>query len=104
MLEFHTDQQVYLVCRVEGVNAGERHRLSVRWLLDGKLVQAAGAHSSALITQDGCVSFAMSYPASGAGVAKVYWDEPVSDGNDIPNDNFLALTRSFTVLQETNSR
>ena len=69
-----------------------------------ELVQAAGAHSSGLITQDGYASFAMSYPASGAGVAKVYWDEPVSDGNDIPNDNFLARMRSFTLLQDTNSR
>jgi hypothetical protein len=39
----------------------------------------------------------------GAGVARVYWDEPVGDGNDIPNDNFLTRTRSFTVLQDTNS-
>ena len=102
-LEFHTDQQVYLVCRVEGVNAGERHRLSVRWLLDGKLVQVAAAHSSAVVTQNGVVAFAISYPAPGAGLAKVHWDEPVSDGNDIPDDNFLARTRSFTVLQDTNS-
>lgn len=98
--EFRTGQQIYLVCAVENVAAGERHRLSVRWLLDESLVQVAGAHSSALITQDGYVSFEISYPSPGAGSARVYWDEPVSDGNAIPNDNFLARVSNFTIRQD----
>ena len=100
--EFQTGQQVYLVCTVEGITAGERHRLSVRWLLDGRLVQVAGAHSSALVMENGNVSFSITYPSSGAGVARVYWDEPVGDNNDFPNDNFLAHTRTFTIHQDAN--
>jgi hypothetical protein len=75
----------------------------VRWLLDGQLAQAAGAHSSALVMEDGYISFALSYPSPGAGAAKVYWDEPVSDGNAIPNDNFLARIRNFMIRQDTNN-
>lgn len=79
------------------MTAGERHRLSVRWLLDGKLVQVAGAHSSALVMDNGTVSFSAIYPSPGAGTAGVYWDEPVGDNNDFPHDNFLAQTISFTI-------
>jgi hypothetical protein len=100
VLEFRTGQQVYLVCRVEGVTEGERHRLSVRWLLDGELAQVAGAHSSALVMDNGNVSFSMIYPSPGVGAAGVYWDEPISDNNDFPNDNFLAQTSSFTIHQD----
>lgn len=95
--EFRTNQQVYLVCMVEGVKAEESHRLSVRWLLNGTLAQVAGAHSSALVTQNGAVSFALAYALPGAGAVKVYWDEPVADNNDVPNDNFLAQVVRFTV-------
>ena len=95
--EFRIGQQVYLVCSVKGIAEGVSHRLSVRWLHDGNLVQAAGSHSSALVMQSGGVTFSMIYPSSGAGVARVYWDEPVGDNNDIPNDHFLAHTTDFTI-------
>jgi hypothetical protein len=95
--EFRIGQQVYLVCSVTGIAEGVSHRLSVRWLLDRNLVQAAGAHSSALVMQNGNVSFSMIYPSPGAGGARVYWDEPIGDNNDIPNDHFLAHTADFTV-------
>jgi hypothetical protein len=95
--EFRIGQLVYLVCGVKGTAEGVSHRLSVRWLLDGNLVEGAGAHSSALVMQSGVVVFSMIYPSSGAGIARVYWDEPVGDNNDIPNDHFLARTADFTV-------
>jgi hypothetical protein len=94
---------VYLVCAVEGVTAGERHRLSVRWLLDGRLVQVSGAHSSSLVMRNGNVSFSMIYPSPGTGSVGVYWDEPVGDNNDFPNDNFLVQTSSFTMHQDANN-
>jgi hypothetical protein len=95
--EFHIGQRVYLVCSVTGIAEDVSHLLSVRWLLDGYLVQAAGSHSSALVMQSGEVSFSMIYSSPGVGGASVYWDEPVADNNDIPNDHFLAHTADFTI-------
>jgi hypothetical protein len=100
--EFRTGQRVYLVCAIEGITAGERHQLSVRWLLDGRLVPVAGAHSSALVMENGGMSFSIAYPSQGAGAARVYWDEPVGDNNDFPNDTFLAQTSSFTIRKDAN--
>jgi hypothetical protein len=88
---------VYVVVTVHGVGQGEAHRLSVRWFLNGTLVAEAGAHASGIVTHDSQVSFSLTYPLPGAGRAELYWDEPVSDNNDTPNERFLAQAITFTV-------
>jgi hypothetical protein len=94
---FHAQVPVYLVGVVQGVGSGESHRLSVRWLVNGALVQEAGAHASMIVTHDSSVSFSLAYPTPGAGMARLYWDEPVGDNNDAANERFLAQAISFTV-------
>ena len=94
---FHAQEPVYLVAVVQGVGSVESHRLSVRWLVNGALVQEAGAHASMIVTHDGPVLFSLAYPTSGAGMARLYWDEPVGDNNDTSNERFLAQAISFTV-------
>lgn len=88
---------VYVICSVQGVAQGQPHRLTVRWFLDRVLAQVSGAHVSTLVTRNGLVSFSLLYPHPGAGMAKLYWDEPVGDNNDAPDDHYLAQAVAFTL-------
>lgn len=94
---FQVGAPVYVICSVWGVAQGQAHRLTVRWFLNNALAQVSGAYVSTLVTQDGPVSFHLSYPRPGAGMAQLSWDEPVGDNNDAPNDRFLAQTITFTI-------
>jgi hypothetical protein len=94
---FAVRMPVYVVCRVQGVAPGQAHRLTIRWYLQGQLARMPGAYSYATVTQDGFLSFSVTYPAAGAGLAKLYWDEPVGDSNEQPNEHFLAQAIVFTV-------
>ena len=88
---------IYVVCRVQGVAPGQAHRLTIRWYLQGQLARVPGAYSYATVTQDGPLSFSVTYPTAGAGLAKIYWDEPVGDSNERPNEHFLAQAIAFSV-------
>jgi hypothetical protein len=88
---------VYLVCLVQGVVPGQPHRLTIRWYLQGQLARMPGAYSYATLTQNGPLAFSVTYPAAGAGMVKLYWDEPVGDSNEQPNDRHLAQTVAFVV-------
>lgn len=94
---FRVDRPIYVVGMVRGVGHGETHRLSVRWFLNDTLAQAPGARSSMTVTHDGPVSFGLVYPAAGSGTARLYWDEPIGDNSDRPNEAFLIATIAFTV-------
>ena len=94
---FLVGMPIYVVCRVEGVLPGQAHRLTVRWYLHGQLVRAPGAYRYATVTQDGPLTFQVTYPAAGEGMVRLYWDEPVSNNSDRPNDHFLAYALAFTV-------
>lgn len=95
--QFSVGTPVYVVFLVRGVMPGQPHRVSIRWLLQGQLVQVAGAHASMLVTRDGPASFSLTYPAPGLGMARLYWDEPVNDNSDVPNERFLAQAIAFTI-------
>jgi hypothetical protein len=90
---------VYVVCRVRGVLPGQPHRLTIRWYLQGQLLRSPGAYTYATVAQDGSLSFSVTYPVAGAGLVKLYWDEPVGDSNEQPNDRFLAQAIAFMVQQ-----
>jgi hypothetical protein len=94
---FAVGTPVYVVCRVQGNVPGQAHRLTIRWYLQGQLARVPGAYSYATVTQDGPLSFSVTYPTAGAGLAKLYWDEPVGDSNEQPNEHFLAQAIAFTV-------
>ena len=94
---FAVGMPVYVVCWVQGVSSGQAHRLTIRWYLQAQLARMPGAYSYATVTQDGPLSFSVTYPSAGAGVAKLYWDEPVGDSNEQPSEHYLAQTIAFTV-------
>jgi hypothetical protein len=94
---FAVGMPVYLVCWVQGVSSGQAHRVTIRWYLQGQLARVPGAYSYATVSQDGPLSFSVTYPSAGAGVAKLYWDEPVGDSNERPNEHYLAQAIAFTV-------
>lgn len=94
---FAVGTPVYVVCVVRGVTPGQAHRLSIRWYLQGQQPQMPGASTYATVTQDGPVSFDVIYTATGDGMARLYWDEPVADNSDRPNDQYLAQAVAFTV-------
>ena len=96
---FAVGKPVYVVCRVQGVMPGQAHRLTIRWYVQGQLARVPGAYSYATVTQDGPISFSVTYTTAGAGLAKLYWDEPVGDSNEQPNDHFLAQAIAFTVQE-----
>jgi hypothetical protein len=94
---FAVGMPVYVVCRVRGVVPGQSHRLTIRWYVQGQLARVPGAYSYATVTQDGPLYFSVTFTAAGQGLAKLYWDEPVGDSNEQPNDHFLAQAIAFTV-------
>jgi hypothetical protein len=94
---FHAGAPIYLVCMVEGVAPGTSHRLTIRWYLQGQQARSDGSYSYATVTEDGPVSFSVIYPAAGAGLVKLYWDEPVADNSARTNEAFLAQALAFTV-------
>jgi hypothetical protein len=98
---FTVDVPIYVVCRVQGVRPGESHRLTVRWYLQGQQARVPGAYRYATVTHDGSVSFRVTYTSAGVGLVKLYWDEPVADNNDRPNDRFLAQAIAFTVQESS---
>jgi hypothetical protein len=88
---------VYVVCQVRGVQSGQAHRLTIRWYSQGQLVRSPGGYTYATVTHDGPLSFSVTYLSAGQGLVKLYWDEPVGDSNEQPNDHFLAQAIAFTV-------
>jgi hypothetical protein len=96
---FVVDMPIYVVCQVQGVRPGQSHRLTVRWYLQGQQARVPGAYRYATVTHDGSVSFRVTYTSAGTGLVKLYWDEPVADNNDRPNDRFLAQAIAFAVQE-----
>jgi hypothetical protein len=94
---FPAQTPVYVTFIVRGLAPGEPHRLSVRWYLNDTLVPVAGSHTSTLITHDGPGFFSLVYPAPGAAQARLYWDEPIGDSSDTPNDDYLAQSVAFVI-------
>jgi hypothetical protein len=95
---FQVHQAIYVTFLVQDVGLGEVHRVGVRWFLNGALASVAGAHSSQLVTHSGPgYSFSLVFPAPGAAEVRLYWDEPIGDNSEAPNDAFLAQTSAFTV-------
>jgi F0F1-type ATP synthase membrane subunit c/vacuolar-type H+-ATPase subunit K len=94
---FQADMPIYLVCVVQGVTPGTSHRLTVRWYLQGQQLQVDGSYAYATLTQNGPISFSMTYPILGPGMARLYWDEPIADNSARPNESFLAQAIAFTV-------
>jgi hypothetical protein len=74
-----------------------RYRLTIRWYLQGQQPQIDGSYTYATLTQDGPVSFSVTYPTAGSGMARLYWDEPVADNTARPNESFLAHAIVFSV-------
>ncbi len=97
MTRFPVQTPVYVTFTVRGLAPGEPHRLSVRWYLNDALVPVAGAHTSTLITHDGPGFFSLAYPAPGAAQARLFWDEPICDSSDTPNDDYLAQSVAFAI-------
>jgi hypothetical protein len=96
---FAVGMPIYVVCRVQGVRSGESHRLTVRWYIQGQQARVPGAYTYATVSHDGLLSFSVTYESAGAGLVKLYWDEPVGDSNEQPNDHFLAQATAFTVQE-----
>jgi hypothetical protein len=94
---FTVDETIYVTFLVVGIEAGEGHRVSVRWFLNGTLAQQAGALRSMIVTHDGPAYFSFTYRAPGVGKVTLYWDEPIGDNNDAPNDAFLAQSLTFSI-------
>jgi hypothetical protein len=94
---FTADETIYVTFLVEGSEEGEAHRVSVRWFLNGALAQQAGALRSMIVTHDGPAYFSFTYHAAGVGKVMLYWDEPVGDNNDAPNNAFLAQSLDFSI-------
>jgi hypothetical protein len=94
---FQAGMPIYLVCVVQGVTPGTSRRLTIRWYLQGQQLQVDGSYSYATVMRDGPVSFSMTYPTAGSGMARLYWDEPVADNSARTNESFLAQAIGFTV-------
>jgi hypothetical protein len=69
----------------------------VRWYINGQLARWPGSYTYATVAQDGLLSFSLPYETAGEGIVKLFWDEPVGDSNEQPNDRFLAQAVAFTV-------
>ncbi|PWT75472.1 MAG: hypothetical protein C5B60_05300 [Chloroflexi bacterium] len=95
--DFAVGIPVFIICRVQGVRPGEVHRLTVRWYINGQLARWPGSYTYATVAQDGPLSFSLTYETAGQGIVKLYWDEPVGDSNEQPNDRYLAQAIAFTV-------
>jgi hypothetical protein len=96
---FAVGAPVYVVCQVRGVLSGQAHRLTIRWYAQGQLVRSPGGYTYATVTHDGPLSFSVKYTSAGQGLVRLYWDEPVGDSNEQPNDHFLAQAIAFTVQE-----
>ena len=94
---FQAGVPIYLVCVVQGVTPGTSHRLTIRWYLQSQQAQIDGSYSYATVTQGGPISFSVTYPTAGSGMARLYWDEPVADNSARTNESFLAQAIGFTV-------
>jgi hypothetical protein len=96
---FAVGTPVYVICHVRGVLLGQSHRLTIRWYAQGQLARVPGAYASATVTYDGPLAFSVTYTSAGAGMVRLYWDEPIGDSNEQPNDHFLAQAIAFTVQE-----
>jgi hypothetical protein len=94
---FQVGMPVYVICTVQGVAPGTSHRLTIRWYLDGQQPRVDGAYRYVTVTHAGPVFFSVTYPTSGAGLAKLYWDEPVADNSNRTDESSLAEAITFTV-------
>jgi hypothetical protein len=61
----------------QGIRPSEVHRLTVRWYLNGQLARPPGGYTYATVSEDGPLSFSVTYASAGEGVVKLVWDEPV---------------------------
>ena len=93
---FAVGTPVYVVCRVRGVLPGQSHRLTIRWYAQGQLAWVPGAYTSATVAHDGPFAFSVTYLSAGAGMVRLYWDEPIGDSNEQPSDHCLAQAIAFT--------
>ncbi len=96
---FPVGSQVHLVVQIRNIPVGEQHTVSVRWFLNGVDMQVNGGpgSTSVEVTDNSNAHLALVYPATGVGMAKVYWDRPANDTSDSDNDPSLAQTISFVV-------
>ena len=94
---------MHLVIQVRNLTAGEKHTVSVRWFLNGIDTQVTrGAGKTDVEVKDNSnVHLSLSYPSTGVGMAKIYWDRPANDNSDSSTDPSLAQTIYFAVEQPT---
>jgi hypothetical protein len=96
---FPVGSQVHLFIQVRNITAGEKHTVSARWFLTGTEMQVNGGpgRTSVEVTDNSNAHLALVYPATGVGMAKVYWDRPANDTSDSDSDPSLAQTISFVI-------
>jgi hypothetical protein len=101
---FYAGGTVYVIVQVRGLAKTAQHTLSVRWYLAGKDIGVQGladAKTSTPIKGNTNAAFGLVYPAPGVGMARIYWDRPLTDTNDTSSDPSLARTVMFGVFQPT---
>ncbi|MBF6588981.1 MAG: hypothetical protein IVW57_00440 [Ktedonobacterales bacterium] len=101
---FLTGSSINIVANVRPLPNGERHKVLVRWFLQGVDVGLGRVDGETLTTVEGKgagvnlrVHFTNVYPAPGLGMAKLYWDLPDNDTGDDPQNAHLAQTIYFAV-------
>jgi hypothetical protein len=100
---FPVNSQVHVVVQVRNFPAGEKHTVSIYWYLNGidTQVKRGDLYTSKQVTSNTNVRFRCVYPATGVGMARVYWDRPDNDTSDQAHDPRLAQTIYFAVEQPT---
>lgn len=94
---FRTNQRVYVVGQVRNAPPG-RHRLTIRWYLNGTVIELPSTTQTSVEIPKPDVNFycTLTYPTPGEGTAKVYWDLPPNTP-DGQADRWLVETLSFSV-------
>ncbi|HEY1388527.1 MAG TPA: hypothetical protein VGF38_08280 [Ktedonobacterales bacterium] len=95
---FHAGDMVWVFVILKQPARG--HTISVRWFMNGDDVTPPSGDRTTLILGDNNPNacFSLQYPSPGKGSVKVYWDRPVNDAGNSPNDASLMATINFAVL------
>lgn len=81
-------------------NATARHTVRCDWFLNGVHIMLRKPIIVELVPQGSGESVfycGLTFPTSGLGVAKLYWDAPDTGGDQSPSDQFLAYSIAFAV-------
>jgi hypothetical protein len=104
---FLVNDQVFVVVQIRNAPKGP-HTVCAEWFINASQGMQAIHPPGEWADKQGCdtinsagvnAAFALVYPQSGIGMARIFWDRPASDTNPPATDPAIAATIIFAVLE-----